>query len=72
MDFLRQIRVAVLTDRHVLNIRDLRSHCIQACLHGERRKSSEMFTAVQPFLGDSELHFTIDDDGRRGIGVKHV
>src|SRR5580658_4673936 len=72
LNFLREVRVAVLTNGYMFNIGNLRANCIQARSDRERRESAEVFMAVQPLLSNGELHFTIENERRGGIGVKHV
>ncbi len=72
MNLLRQIGVAILTDGYVLDIRNLGAHCVEACFDRQRGKSAEVFMAVQTLLGNGELHFAIEHDRCRSIGVKHI
>ena len=72
MNFLGEVRVAVLADGDMIDVRNLRADCIQACFDRQRGKTAEMFMAVETLLGNGKFHFAIQNDRRRSIGVKHV
>src|SRR5579862_382099 len=71
-NLLREIRIAVLANSHMFDIRDLRAHGIEACLNRECRKTTEMFMPVKTLLRNGEFHFAIKHDRRGGVGMKHV
>src|SRR5690242_6500026 len=50
LNFLREIRIAILTNGHVLDIRDLCAHRIQAGFDCQSRESAEMLMTVEPLL----------------------
>ena len=56
----------------VLNIGDLRARRIETRFHRERRKSAIMLLPVQPLLGYGKEDLPVFDNGRRGIGMKHI
>src|SRR5439155_2203047 len=72
LNFLRQVRVAILSNSDVSQVRNPCASCIEAGFHCQRRETAEVLVAVETLLGNSEDDFTILHDGRRGIGVKQV
>ena len=60
LNFLDQIRIAVLADGDVVDIGNLRADGIQAGFHRERGKSAEVLVPVQTLFGNGEFHFSID------------
>ncbi len=72
MDFFGEIRVAVLAYGDMVDIGNLRAHCVKTGFDCESGKTGKMFMAVEPFFGDGEGEVSIDNDGRRGVGMKHV
>ncbi len=72
LNFLCQIRIAVLPDGHVVDVSNLRADRIQALFDRERGETAEMFVTVQTLLSNSEFDFAIEHDRRRGVGMKHV
>ena len=72
LNFLGEVRVAVLADGDVVDVTNFRADCVETRLHRERWKSAEMFMTVEALLGDGEDDFSIAHDGGGGVGVKHV
>ena len=72
MNFLGEVRIAVLTYSHVVDICNLRADEIQASFNRERGKTGIVLYAVQALFGNSEYHLAILHQCRRGIAVKHV
>src|SRR5437868_7857200 len=66
LNFPDQIGVAVLTDRHMLDVRDLRPNCIQTGFYGQSRKSPKVFASVEPLFRNGKLKFTVEHDGCGG------
>src|SRR5579859_6225526 len=56
----------------MLHIGNLRTHSVQTCLNSQRRKASKVFMAVKTLLRDCELHFAVDSNGCRCVGVEHI
>jgi hypothetical protein len=72
LDFLCEIRLAILTDRDVVDVRNLCADRVETRLDRERGETAEVLATIEALLGDGEGHFTIMHDRRRGIGMKHV
>jgi hypothetical protein len=72
LHFLGEVSIAILADRDVLNVRNSRSHRIQAGFNGKRGKTSIVLLPIQPFFGNRENDFPILHDGSRGVGMKHI
>ena len=63
LDFLGQIGIAVLSDRDMIDIGDLRAHRIEAGFNRERRKAAVMFAPVETLFRDREHHFPVLHNG---------
>ena len=72
LDFLREIRVAILADSDVVNIRNLCAYGVETRLDSKRGETAEVLVAIEALFGDGEDHFTVMHDRRRGVGMKHV
>ena len=72
LNFPGKVRIAVLPDSDVIHVRNLCAGCIEASLHRQRRETAEVLVAVEALFCNRENDFTIQHDGRRGVGVKHV
>src|SRR5580692_12807348 len=72
LNFFGEIRIAVLTYSHVVDICDLGADEVEASFNRKRGKTGIVLYAVQALFGDSENHLAILHQCRRGVAVKHV
>ena len=72
MNFLHQICVAVLTNGNMLNVGNLCTNRIETRFYGQCRKATKVLVAIQPLLGNRELHFAVEHDRCGSVGVKHI
>ena len=72
MNFLGQVRIAVLADGNVVDIGNLRAHGVQTGFNRQRGKSGEMFNPVEAFFGNRKNYFAVLHDSGGSVRVKHV
>src|SRR6202035_4688142 len=71
-NFPRKVGIAVLADRHMINIGNLCPSEIQASFDRKRRKSREVLDAIEALFGNGEDDLAVLHQRRRGVRVKHV
>src|SRR5580700_1899281 len=72
LNFLSEVRVAVLTYSHVVDVCDLGTDKVQASLNRKRGKTRIVLDAVQALFGNGEYDLAILHQCSRGVTVKHV
>src|SRR5580698_3168942 len=72
LNFFRQVRIAILAYRHVIDIGNLRANEVEAGFNRERRKTSVVLNAVQALFGNRENNLAVLHQCSRRVRVKHV